>query len=67
MFSCEFTIIAALLVLVTKGELTSETVNYDTKIMYQFEPQINLLRKTPQVKKQVSEAVVRRLQVLKIL
>ena len=39
-FSCEFTIIAALLVLVTKGELTSETVNYDTKIMYQFEPQM---------------------------
>ena len=31
-------------VLVTKGELASETVNYDTKTMYQFEPKCNLLR-----------------------
>ena len=27
-------------VLVTKGELASETVNYDTKTMYQFEPDV---------------------------
>ena len=47
-------------VLVMKGELTSETVNYDTKTMYQFEPKCNLLRSTLQVKQQVSEAVVRR-------
>ena len=26
------------IVLVMKGELASETVNYDTKTMYQFEP-----------------------------
>ena len=43
-----------------KGELASETVNYDTKTMYQFEPKCNLLRSTLQVKQQVSEAVVRR-------
>ena len=43
-----------------KGELASETVNYDTKIMYQFEPKWNLLISTPQVKQQVSEAVARR-------
>ena len=53
------------IVLVMKGELASETVNYDTKTMYQFEPKCNLLRSTLQVKLQVSEAVVGRF--LKIL
>ena len=53
-------IIAVSIVLVMKGELASETVNYDTKTMYQFEPKCNLLRSTLQVKQQVSEAVVRR-------
>ena len=48
------------LVLVMKGELGSENVNYDTKTMYKFEPKCNLLRSTLQVKQQVSEAVVRR-------
>ena len=43
-----------------KGELASETVNYDAKTMYQFEPKCNLLRSTVQVKQQVSEAVIRR-------
>ena len=47
-------------VLVMKGELASETVNYDTKTMHQFEPKCNLLRSTLQVKQHVSEAVVRR-------
>ena len=28
------------IVLVMKGELASETVNYDTKTMYQFEPKL---------------------------
>ena len=53
-------IIAVSIVLVMKGELASETVNYDTKTMYQFEPKCNLLRSTLQVKQHVSEAVVRR-------
>ena len=53
-------IIAVSIVLVMKGELASETVNYDTKTMYQFEPKCNLLRSTLKVKQQVSEAVVRR-------
>ena len=54
-------IIAVLVVLVMKGELTSETVNYDdTKAMYQCKTKCNLLRSTLQVKQQVSEAVVRR-------
>ena len=48
------------IVLVMKGELASETVNYDAKTMYQFEPKCNLLRSTVQVKQQVSEAVIRR-------
>ena len=48
------------IVLVMKGELVSETVNYGTKTMYQFEPKCNLLRSTLQVKQYVSEAVVRR-------
>ena len=48
------------IVLVMKGELASETVNYDTKTMHQFEPKCNLLRSTLQVKQHVSEAVVRR-------
>ena len=48
------------IVLVMKGELASETVNYDTKTMYQFEPKCNLLRITLQMKQQVSEVVVRR-------
>ena len=48
------------IVLVMKGELASETVNYDTKTMYQFEPKCNLLKSTLQVKQQVLEAVVRR-------
>ena len=43
-----------------KGRLASETVNYDTKTMYKFEPKRNLLRSTRQVKQQASEAVVRR-------
>ena len=46
--------------LVMKGELASETVNYDTKTMYQFDRRCNLLRSTLQVKQQVSEVVVRR-------
>ena len=57
-------IIAVSVILVMKGELASETVNYDTKYIYQFEPKCNLLRSTLQVK-HVSEAVVRRF--LKIL
>ena len=48
-----------------KEELTSETLNYDTKTMYQIEPKCILLRSTLQVKKQVSEAAVRKF--LKIL
>ena len=48
-----------------KEELTSETLNYDTKTMYQIEPKCNLLRSTLPVKKQVSEAAVRKF--LKIL
>ena len=48
------------------GELASKTVNYDTKVMYQFDPQMQLIRKTLQAKQQVSETVVRRLQFLKI-
>ena len=52
-------IIAVSVALVMKGELASETVNYDTKTMYQFEPKFNLLRSTLQVKQHVSEAVVR--------
>ena len=43
-----------------KGELASETVNYDTKAMYQFESKCNFLRSTLLVKQHVSEAVVRR-------
>ena len=58
-------IIAASIVLVMQGGLANETVNSDTKTMYQFEPKCNLLRSTLQVKQQVSEAVVRRF--LKIL
>ena len=53
-------IIAVSIVLEMKGELASETVNYDTKTMYEFEPKYNLLRSTLQVKQQVSEAAVRR-------
>ena len=33
-------IIAVSIVLVMKGELASETVNYDTKTMYRFKPQV---------------------------
>ena len=58
-------IIAVSIVLVMKGELASESVNYDTKTMYQFEPKCNLTRRTLHVKQQVSEAVVHRLQFLK--
>ena len=47
------------IVLVMKGELARQTVNHDTKTMYQFEPKCNLVRSTLQVKQQVSEAVVR--------
>ena len=53
-------IIAVSIVLVMKGDLASETVNYDTKSIYQFEPKCNLIRSTLQVKQQVSEAVVHR-------
>ena len=53
-------IIAVSIALAMKGELASETENYDTKTMYQFEPKCNLLRSTLHVKQQVSEAVVRR-------
>ena len=42
-------IIAVSVVLVMKGELASETVNYDTKTMYQFELKCNVLRSTLQV------------------
>ena len=55
-------IIAVSIVLVMKGELASEAVNYDTKAMYQLSHKCNLLRKTLQVKQQVSEAFIRRLQ-----
>ena len=48
------------IVLVMKGELASETVNYDAKTMYQFEPKCNLLRNALQVKQQVAEAAVRK-------
>ena len=47
------------IVLVMKGELARQTVNYDTKTIYQFEPRCILLRSTLQVKQRVSEAVVR--------
>ena len=47
------------IVLVMKEELASQTVNYDTKTIYQFEPRCKLLRSTLQVKQQVSEAVIR--------
>ena len=53
-------IIAISIVLVMKGKLASETVNYDAKTMYQFEPKCNLFRSTLQVKQHVSDAVVRR-------
>ena len=53
-------IIGVSIVLVMKGELGSETVNYGTKTMYQFEPKRNLLRSTLQAKQQVWLAVVRR-------
>ena len=53
-------IIAVSIVLVMKGVLASKIVNYDTKTMYQFEPNCNLLRSILQVKKQLSEVVVRR-------
>ena len=43
-----------------KGELARETVNYDAKTMYQFEPKCNLLRSTLQVKQHFPETVVRR-------
>ena len=48
------------------GQLESETVNYDTKIMYQFDPEMQLITKSLQAKQQVSETVARRLQFLKI-
>ena len=51
-------IIAVSIVLVMKGELARETVNYDANTTYQFEPKSNLLRNTLQVKRQVAEAVV---------
>ena len=38
-------IIAVSIVLVMNGELASETVNYDTKTMYQIEPQLKLIKK----------------------
>ena len=53
-------VIAVLIVVVMKREVANETVHYDTKTMYQFEPKCNLLSSTLQVKQQVSEAVVRR-------
>ena len=48
-----------------KGELSSETVNYDAKPCINLSHKCNLLRITLQVKEQVSEAVVRRLQFFK--
>ena len=33
------------MVLVVKGKFASETVNYDTKTMYQSEPQVKLIKK----------------------
>ena len=38
-------IIAVSIVLVMKGELANETVNYDTKTIYQFEPELSLSKK----------------------
>ena len=38
-------IIAVSIVLVVKGKFASETVNYDTKTMYQSEPQVKLIKK----------------------
>ena len=58
-------IIAISIVFVMKEESASETVNYDTKTMYQSEPKCNLLRSTLQVKQHFSEAVFRRF--LKVL
>ena len=55
-------IIAVSIVLVMKGGLASETVNNDTKTVHIFESQVYLLRRTLQVKQQVSEAVLRRPQ-----
>ena len=48
------------IVSVMKGELASETLNYDIKTMYQFELKCNLLGSTIQVKQQVSETIVHR-------
>ena len=53
-------ITAISIVLVMKGELVSETVNYDTETMYQFWPKCNLLRSTLSMKQHVSEADLRR-------
>ena len=59
-------IITVSAVLVMNGQLESETVNYDAKIMYQFDPEMQLITKSLQAKQQVSETVARRLQFLKI-
>ena len=40
-----FLIIAVSIALVVKGELASETVNYDAKTMYRFELQVRLIKK----------------------
>ena len=40
-----FLIIAVSIALVVKGELASETVNYDAKTMYRFELQVRLNKK----------------------
>ena len=53
-------ITAVSIVLVIKGELVSEILNYDTETMYQFEPKCNLLRSTLSMKQRVSEADLRR-------
>ena len=48
-----------------KGEFANEATNYDMKLkhMYQFWPEVKLLKRAVQVKEQVSEAVIHRLQV----
>ena len=58
---CLLLIIAISIVFVMIGELDRESVNYDTKPFTNLRHKRNLLRRTLQVKQQISEAVVRRL------
>ena len=58
---CLLLIKAISIVFVMIGELDSESLNYDTKPLTNLSHKRNLLRRTLQVKQQISEAVVRRL------